>query len=507
MTFRQKVWSLPLVTLLVFAAGLAVAWVNARQTGSIIEQLGRVEYQFFVRLQAVGTHYTAMQEALKGAVAAGDKAALGDIDGRATTLRAVLAEIGALHGKREVAETLTRQFDGWVAPARQAAAIMIGAAEGDPGAAIGAMQSAQAALTAALEESREAAGRGNEASLVAAQETLDRGLMLNLATAVASIATLAVLSLLVIRAIERGLGGDPEYAARVLREMAAGDLGGEIRCARDDTSSLLHAAKSLQATLARIVNDTRRSADEVTRAARELAAGNADLSSRTEGQAGRLAETAGSVGELAERTRENTASAREAARLAGATSDSAERGGAAVAEIVRTMSSINESGRRVAEIIGLIDGIAFQTNILALNAAVEAARAGEQGRGFAVVASEVRSLAQRSAEAAKQIAGLIGDSVQRVDDGSRQVAAAGVLMNEIVQGIRSVNQYVSQISEASVEQDTGITTLNGTIGEIERATQQNAALVEQASAATLSLENQAGELGRMIAVFRTGAPA
>ncbi|MFN9773959.1 MAG: methyl-accepting chemotaxis protein [Burkholderiales bacterium] len=506
MTFKQKVWTLPLLAVLVFAAGFAVALANARQTGAIIEQLGRVEYQYYIRLQTVSTEYTALQEALKGAVAAGDAEVLKALDGRAKAVRAELDGIAALAGKAETAQTLGGAFDAWFVPAQRAAAMMLGA-DGDPGPVIAAMQSAQTALGAALDSARSAAARGNEAGLESAQTSLDRGLLLNAATALATIVALVAMSAFVIRSIERALGGAPEYATAVLQRIAQGDLASEVRYPERDTGSLLHAAGRLRATLASIVGDTLRSAEAVASAAGELAAGNGDLSQRTENQAAELTVTAGRVGELADRTRENATSARAPARLAAAASDTAARGGVADDEIVRTMSAISDSGRRVTEIIGLIDGIAFQTNILALNAAVEAARAGESGRGFAVVASEVRSLAQRSAEAARQIATLIGDSVGRVDSGSQQVAAAGALMQEIVRGIRSVTEQVERISAASAEQESGIASVNSAIGGLEDATQQNASLVEQASAATLSLRTQADELGRMIAAFRTAAPA
>jgi methyl-accepting chemotaxis protein len=506
-SFRQKMWSLPLVALLVFGIGATVAWFNARQTSRVVDQLGRVDYPFFLNLQTVGVEFTAIQESLKGAVASGNAQALGEVDQRAVQIRKALEQTAALTGKRESADALRAQFDAWLAPARQAASIMLGTAQGDPTQTIAAMQAAQATLSESIADGREAAQRDIDQQLAGAQSLLERGVLSSVLSACATAVALSIVAVMVIRSIEHQLGGDPNEAVGVLRRMAQGDLNGQITLRRSDDSSLMQAASTLQDTLSGIVVSTRGSADAVARAARELSAGNTDLSSRTEDQAGRLNETVSNVSELAARTRENTASAHEAAQLASTTSGSAERGGKAVSEIVRTMTSIHESSRKIADIIGLIDGIAFQTNILALNAAVEAARAGEQGRGFAVVASEVRSLAQRSADAAKQIKGLIEDSVQRVDAGNRQVDAAVALMDEIVRGIYAVNECVARISDASVEQDGGITHLNASIGELERATQQNAALVEQASAATLSLETQASELGRMIAVFRVEATA
>jgi methyl-accepting chemotaxis protein len=318
---------------------------------------------------------------------------------------------------------------------------------------------------------------------------------------------LGMASWLLIRSVRRDLGGDPAQARAALIRVSQGDLTEPISTAASDTTSLLHATRSLQATLSKTVSEISQTADSVTNAARDLAAGNTDLSQRTESQAANLARTVGSVSEMSSRTRESALSARQAAELAQDASRSAERGGTAVHDIVTTMNSINDGSRNVAEIVGLIDGIAFQTNILALNAAVEAARAGEQGRGFAVVASEVRSLAQRSAAAAKQIADLIGDSVTRIDAGTRQVQDAGAVMKEIVGSIRSVSDYVARISESSVQQEQDIEQLNHAIAELERVTQQNAALVEQASAATLSLESQATQMTQAIALFKTTAHA
>jgi methyl-accepting chemotaxis protein len=251
-----------------------------------------------------------------------------------------------------------------------------------------------------------------------------------------------------------------------------------------------------------VIATVRASADTVSVAAAQISAGNADLSVRTEQQASSLEETASSLEELTSAVRQNTDNARQANSLAVSASDVARKGGAVVAQVVGTMGSINESAKKIADIIGVIDGIAFQTNILALNAAVEAARAGEQGRGFAVVATEVRNLAQRSAAAAKEIKGLIEDSVDKVNTGSALVDQAGATMEEIVASIRRVTDIMGDIANASHEQSAGIEQVNQAISQMDQVTQQNAALVEEAAAAASSLQDRAVELVDVVAVFR-----
>uniref|UniRef100_UPI003B3A691B methyl-accepting chemotaxis protein n=3 Tax=Herbaspirillum TaxID=963 RepID=UPI003B3A691B len=251
-----------------------------------------------------------------------------------------------------------------------------------------------------------------------------------------------------------------------------------------------------------IVANVRTGTDTISTASAEIAAGNLDLSGRTEQQASSLEETASAMEELISTVRQNADNARQASQLAQSASSVAEQGGGVVSQVVDTMGAINASSRKIVDIISVIDGIAFQTNILALNAAVEAARAGEQGRGFAVVASEVRSLAQRSASAAKEIKELINDSVEKVGDGSRLVEQAGVTMQEVVSSVRHVTDIVAEISAASAEQTSGIEQINLAITQMDQVTQQNAALVEQAAAAAASMQNQAGRLAQMVSVFR-----
>src|SRR5450830_141989 len=292
-------------------------------------------------------------------------------------------------------------------------------------------------------------------------------------------------------------------ALAVAQKVAAGELTSQVVVeGKDETSALQQALKEMNASLVKTVSDVRQGTQTIAVASNEIASGNADLSARTETQASSLEETASSMEELTSTVKQNADNARQANQLAVSASSVAEKGGNVVAQVVDTMGSIKDSSRKIVDIIGVIDGIAFQTNILALNAAVEAARAGEQGRGFAVVASEVRNLAQRSAGAAKEIKELIGDSVAKVDVGSALVDLAGTTMTEVVDSVRRVTDVISEISAAGQEQSTGIEQINIAITEMDNLTQQNAALVEEAAAAAGSLQDQAKNLAQLVSVFK-----
>ncbi|MEH6459470.1 methyl-accepting chemotaxis protein [Chitinimonas sp. JJ19] len=292
-------------------------------------------------------------------------------------------------------------------------------------------------------------------------------------------------------------------AVALAEGVAAGDLTQKIETDRnDETGQLIKALRSMNDGLLQIVGDIRTSVETINTASQEIAAGNIDLSQRTEEQAASLEETAASMEELTSTVKQNAENAREANRLAEGASGIAQKGGEAVGQVVTTMAEINESSKKIVDIIGVIDGIAFQTNILALNAAVEAARAGEQGRGFAVVAGEVRSLAQRSAAAAKEIKSLIGDSVERVTVGTAQVDRAGITMEEVVGSIRKVTGIMGDISNASAEQSSGIEQVNTAVTQMDEVTQQNAALVEEAAAAAGSLQDQARLLMEAVNRFK-----
>ncbi|WEF32274.1 methyl-accepting chemotaxis protein [Pseudoduganella chitinolytica] len=345
-------------------------------------------------------------------------------------------------------------------------------------------------------EATQANAAGEDATAVYAST---RTLMIVLG-AVALMAGCAI-AYLVTRSITRPLG----EALTVAETVAGGDLTSTIAASRnDETGRLLQALKGMNDALLNVVTQVRGGTDAIGTASREIAAGNMDLSARTEQQASSLEETASSMEELTSTVRQNADNALQANELARTASEVAVKGGAIVAKVVDTMGTINTSSRKIVDIIAVIDGIAFQTNILALNAAVEAARAGEQGRGFAVVANEVRGLAQRSAAAAREIKELITASVASVDEGSRLVNDAGQTMGDIVQSIQRVTNIMGDIASASQEQTMGIGQINTAITQMDEVTQQNAALVEEAAAASQSMQEQAAHLAQVVAFFRTG---
>ena len=313
---------------------------------------------------------------------------------------------------------------------------------------------------------------------------------------------LALIVSMVNKSLRHTIGGDPEYAGEVARRIAEGDFSVAVKTHASDHGSILFGMKTMQQRLADTIGQIRRSADTIATASAEIASGNMDLSGRTESQASSLEETAASMEQLTSTVTQNADNAVQANQLVMSASAVAEQGGQVVSKVVHTMDTINASATRIVDIISVIDGIAFQTNILALNAAVEAARAGEQGRGFAVVASEVRNLAQRSAGAAKEIKELINASVDSINAGSALVAEAGATMDKVVESVSRVTQIMGAITEASSEQSTGIGHVNQAITEMDSVTQQNAALVEQAAAAAGSMQEQAAHLAELVARFK-----
>jgi methyl-accepting chemotaxis protein len=341
----------------------------------------------------------------------------------------------------------------------------------------------------------------NDIALQAADDAYRAARTLMITFGLLALVTGVVAGWLIARSLLRQLGGEPADAVHVAGRIAAGDLAVDIDIHGHDDNSLMAAMRTMRDSLAGIVSQVRTGTDTIATASSEIAAGNFDLSARTEQQASSLEETASSMEEMTSAVKQNADNARQANSLAMSASHVAEKGGDVVSQVVTTMGAINQSAQKIVEIIGVIDGIAFQTNILALNAAVEAARAGEQGRGFAVVATEVRNLAQRSAAAAKEIKTLISDSVEKVDSGNKLVEEAGATMHEVVDSIKRVTDIMSEIVAASEEQASGIDQVNQAMTQMDTVTQQNASLVEEAAAAAQSMQEQAEHLAHVVGVF------
>ncbi|MCC7701675.1 MCP four helix bundle domain-containing protein [Janthinobacterium sp. GW460P] len=386
--------------------------------------------------------------------------------------------------------------------AKASALWMANDAEGATRVMIKEIRPVQKKWMEALEQLATLEDKLNEQMQADARKAFDSARLFMIILGVLAVAMGVAAALVITHGLLKQLGGEPDYTASIAGSIANGDLSIGIHTQPSDNSSLLAEMKEMRNSLVGIVGQVRVGTETIGTASREIADGNIDLSSRTELQASALEKTASAMEELTSTVKQNADNAREANKLAATASDVALKGGSVVSQVVDTMSSINESAKKIVDIIGVIDGIAFQTNILALNAAVEAARAGEQGRGFAVVASEVRNLAQRSAGAAKEIKILIDDSAEKTERGTRLVGQAGVTMGEVVDSVRRVTDIMSEIASASQEQSAGIEQVNLSIIEMDGMTQQNAALVEQAAAAAQSLQDQAAELAHVVSIFK-----
>jgi len=375
---------------------------------------------------------------------------------------------------------------------------------GDINTGVAAMMSADETYSAVVKALGDMGARVNDKADEVSKRT-DRTARLSQWLIGVALAIAIVAASVVAFVSARAVAGNLRAASKVAGKLADGDLGVRFENnSKDELGELSRSLDRMREAFANMIGDIRDTSESVSVASSQIAQGNAHLSSRTEQQAGSLQVTAASMEELSSTVKNNANTARQANQLAASASEVAARGGQAVGQVVSTMGDIQASSRKIAEIIGVIDGIAFQTNILALNAAVEAARAGEQGRGFAVVAGEVRNLAQRSAQAAREIKQLISDSVQKVDSGSRQVTEAGQTMRDIVDQVKRVADLIGEITSATLEQDSGIGQVNAAVTQLDQMTQQNAALVEQSAAAAESLKEQAARLAQAVAIFKLG---
>jgi len=502
MSIKRRIWALPVVSTIIFGLGVAISASIANNALDSIHTTESVDYPALGVSKALAADIEGVTNGLRDAVSEGDKARVAQVGEQANKVRAKLLEVGKIAGMEETGKRLGKEFEDYYAPAVSAAKIMLELEQGDPQAVVTRMQTALGTLNADVAKFNEQAQQNFKAGIAHSESSVRRALSATIITALVVIATLIAVSWFVVRTIWQQLGGEPEYAREIARAVADGDLSMDIRLERGDQTSLLAALKEMRGRLANMVSGIKTSAETIALASSEIASGNADLSSRTESQASRLENTARAMESLTDTVRANAANASQANQLVVSATGIATRGGEVVGDVVVTMGAINASANKIVEIIAVIDGIAFQTNILALNAAVEAARAGEQGRGFAVVASEVRSLAQRSATAAKEIKELIGDSVAKVNAGTALVDQAGTTMEQIVSSVRKVHDIMAEISEAGQRQSEGIEQIGAAIGDMDQMTQQNSALVEEAAAAAASLTEQTGQLSGALAVFK-----
>ncbi|UAN03447.1 methyl-accepting chemotaxis protein [Achromobacter mucicolens] len=493
---------------------IVLGWNSMQSNARAIDALDSLSVQ---QSNLIKDSYTQMLRATVRADIAAAQRAAGDTSGAAENSRIVQQLIADSKKKMETFKAIPKATDIGRASEGQLLSAFNGFAESLE-SMMAALDKGDAATYLSLKNTKAGAASGaffKQLSDFAANINKYSENMVNASRAQASTMTYVYIGLaLLILAVS--LGAFLFMNRVVLRplravgesfdKIAAGDLTVRVDVnSTNEVGALMAAVKRMQESLARTVAAVRRGVDEINVGSREISAGNTDLSSRTEEQAASLEETAASMEQLASTVKQNADNARQANQLAASASDVAERGGSAVAEVVSTMEGISASSRKISEIVSVIDGIAFQTNILALNAAVEAARAGEQGKGFAVVAGEVRSLAQRSAQAAKEIKGLIEDSVSKVGAGSQQVERAGATMQEIVASVKRVTDIMGEISAASEEQSSGIDQVNRAVSQMDEVTQQNAALVEEAAAAAGSLQDQAQRLAEAVAVFKINA--
>jgi methyl-accepting chemotaxis protein len=494
---------LPLSAALVFVAGTIISFVIGSRTSASMKQQRTVDGPVFELTTRVDRGFEQFRLTLQSAASEGDADKLKDVEAVVAKTHEVLTAMAGIEGQREETQTLLAAYDDYQTVALGATRAML--TKGDLGDKVARMQAAQSKLEALLKARIQSGEQTIAERQAAAERGVQVGLWVSLATGLAVLAVLGIASRLIVTSVWRDLGEEPDDLLALTRSIAEGNLLVQPRVAAGDTRSLNAGLAEMVTKLRETVGTIRMATDSINTAAGEIAAGNHDLSARTETTASNLQTTASSVTTLTGSVSQSADAARQANQMAGAAAEAAKRGGGIVSQVVVSMGEINAASTKIVEIISVIDGIAFQTNILALNAAVEAARAGEQGRGFAVVAGEVRSLAQRSAQAAREIKSLIGTSTEKVEGGTRLVEEAGVAMKDIVSGVQRVTDIIGEISAAATEQSGGIEQVNHAVTEIERMTQQNAALVEESAAAASSMSEQAGRLAHAVATFRIHA--
>ncbi len=503
MRFKHRIWLLPIMTAVIVSAGIAI---NSRITTHASEGLARVEkvqYPTVEAIRSLRADVTKIQEALQQAVAEGDQTAIKTAEEHAAAIKVTLNQLRTLDGgDHGLAEKLGTQFDNYYVSATRATRVLLNLDKGDSATVVASMQMNAQALTSLLAATNDKALADFRALLAGGADDVRSTLRVSMIAAGIMLFTLGIGSWILINSVFGSLGGEPEEAAEIVRRIAGGDFTAQVAVQNGDTSSLLHGIATLRTKLGDLIRDVHRSSAAVDTAAVDMNQAVGQLSARTAGQAASLEQTASSMEQMTETVKQNADNARHASELASATRNQAEAGGQVVNRAITAMSEINASSKRIADISGVIDEIAFQTNLLALNAAVEAARAGEQGRGFAVVAIEVRNLAQRSGTAAREIKTLIQDSVAKVQDGSTLVDESGRHLNDIVKSVKKVADIIREISAASQEQANGLEQVNTAVMQMDQMTQQNSAMADETSSVATTMTNQAKQLLDIVGVFR-----
>jgi methyl-accepting chemotaxis protein len=503
MTFKTKMWMLPIVAVTIVVIGIAInAGLIATSSGNL-QSVEHVQYPAVESLRTLRGALQNVRDSLQQAAAEGDGAGLGAATEYAAAYRREIGTLRELGSEQAVlAKQLGGSFDDYFSAAHEATLVLLGKTQGDAGAAVADMQSRSQALDKLLGDASDQAIGHLRELLADSSRGVNNTLKVSIVSAALMVVALWAGSWLLIGSVFRILGGEPEQAVAIVRRIAAGDFSVEVPVAEGDQRSLLHGIGALCSQLGGLIRNVHASSAQVDHAAAELNSTVAELSHRTDRQAANLEDTASSMEEMLATVRQNADNAKHANELATAARSQAEAGGQVVNRAVQAVSAIHDSSRRIADIIVVIDEIAFQTNLLALNAAVEAARAGEQGRGFAVVATEVRNLAQRSATAAREIKELINDTVAKVQDGAQLVDASGRHLGDIVKAVNKVADIIGEIAAASLEQTHGLDRVNHAITQMDNVTQQNTAMTRETSSVAQTMTQQANHLTALVASFK-----
>ena len=502
MNFRTKIWMLPISAAAVFVVGVGVSFAVGERTSDVLKHLHEVDNPHFAYINTIDRSTEQLKLTLQTAAAEGDADKLKETDVMVASAHDALANMQKLSEKTAIAKELALAFDAYQVPAIGSVRAVL--TNQPPGDALQRMQTALTGLQKQLDEQKASAKAAIDEAQDGARRGVNTNLWVTIATGVIVLAVLGLASAAIVSSVWQDLGDEPSNLRQLVRRIADGDLDVDLGHVTAQDKSLRASVIAMTHRLRDTIALIRQATDSISTASTEIASGNQDLSSRTENTASNLQQTASSMEELTGNVRQSADAARQANQLASGAASAAQRGEEIVSQVVSNMSEIDDASRKITEIITVIDGIAFQTNILALNAAVEAARAGEQGRGFAVVAGEVRSLAQRSANAAKEIKSLINASSEKVESGSKLVKDAGSSMMEILNSVQRVSDIIGEISAASTEQSQGIGQVNQSVTQLDQMTQQNAALVEESAAAAESLKDQAARLAQAVSAFKLG---